>query len=362
VIEHLDLVLVDVAQQLPGEHLPRRALGADPARGKHAGAIRVRRGQPQIVQDHDDGRAVGCTLPYRPQHQLLMPQVERRRRLVEQQHRCALSQHPGQRRPRLLAAGQRRELPGREPGRLGQPHGLDDRVLVVRALRPTAPTVENGDVSFDALAVTLTAAGASAFAGFYQAGTALDPVTASASDQESTDPTDPTDPTGPTDPGPGNGSAAQTIKAAVSGGALTLTSAGQSVSLSAATPGQTATGALNAVTVSDLRGTNAGWDLVGQVTEFKSTGGGVIPAANLGWTPTAQAATGGLVAAAGVQNAVAPGAPVAPGVGLGASRTLCSAETGSSLGSATCGAALNLGIPESSAAGEYSAVLTLTLA
>jgi hypothetical protein len=232
----------------------------------------------------------------------------------------------------------------------------------VATLVTTAPTVENGDVSFDALAATLTAAGASAFAGFYQAGTALDPVTASASDQESTGPTDPTDPTGPTDPGPGNGSAAQTIKAAVSGGALTLTSAGQSVSLSAATPGQTATGALNAVTVSDLRGTNAGWDLVGQVTEFKSTGGGVIPAANLGWTPTAQAATSGLVAVAGVQNAVAPGAPVAPGVGLGASRTLCSAETGSSLGSATCGAALNLGIPESSAAGEYSAVLTLTLA
>ncbi|WP_433792602.1 HtaA domain-containing protein [Actinoplanes sp. CA-252034] len=229
----------------------------------------------------------------------------------------------------------------------------------VATLVTTAPTVTDGDVSFNALAATLTASGASAFAGFYQPGTALDPVTATASD--SSEPTDPTDPMDPTDPGTGNGSAAQTIKAAVSGGALTLTSAGTAVTLSAATPGQTATGALNAVTVSDLRGTNAGWDLVGQVTEFKSTGG-VIPAANLGWTPTAQVAATSLVAANGVANKVAPGGPVAPGTGLGASRTLCSAETGTSLGSATCGAALNLGIPESSAAGEYSAVLTLTLA
>ncbi|GAA0439852.1 hypothetical protein Aca07nite_48400 [Actinoplanes capillaceus] len=228
----------------------------------------------------------------------------------------------------------------------------------IATLVTTAPTVTDGDVSFNALAATLTASGASAFAGFYPAGTALDPVTASASASGE----DPTDPTDPTDPGSGGGSAAQTVTAAVSGGALTLTSAGSAVALSAATPGQTATGNLNAVTVSDLRGTSAGWDLVGQVTEFTAAGGAVIPAANLGWTPSAQVATSGLVAANGAKNAVTAGAPVAPGAGLGSSRTLCSAETGSSLGSATCGAALNLGIPESSAAGEYSAVLTLTLA
>jgi hypothetical protein len=134
------------------------------------------------------------------------------------------------------------------------------------------------------------------------------------------------------------------------------------VALSAATPGATATGSLNPVTISDLRGTNAGCDLVGQVTDFTSTAGGVIPADNLGWTPSASAVTSGLRAAGGVQAAVSPGVPAAPGSGLGASRALCKATAGSSVGSSTCGAALSLGVPESSAAGSYAAVLTLALA
>ncbi|MEV6350734.1 HtaA domain-containing protein [Actinoplanes sp. NPDC051851] len=234
----------------------------------------------------------------------------------------------------------------------------------IATVATTAPTVTDGAVTFSALASTLTAEGASAFAGFYTAGTALDPVTATASTSATTtpeEPTDPEDPADPEEPATGDTSAAQTITAAVAGGALTLTSAGSAVSLSAATPGQTATGSLNAVTVSDLRGTNSGWDLVGQVTDFTATGGGSIPAANLGWTPSAAVASTGLVSAGGVKNVVAAGDTVAPGTGLGSSRTLCTADTGSSLGSATCGAALSLGIPESSAAGEYSAVLTLTL-
>ncbi|MDP9795104.1 hypothetical protein J2S43_003616 [Catenuloplanes nepalensis] len=84
--------------------------------------------------------------------------------------------------------------------------------------------------------------------------------------------------------------------------------------------------------------------------------------ANLGWTPTATVVGSGLRAANGVTAAVTPGAPAAPGSGLGSSRALCSADAGSSLGSSTCGAALSLGVPESSAAGSYAAVLTLTLA
>lgn len=230
----------------------------------------------------------------------------------------------------------------------------------VATLVTSAPAVANGAVTFSNLAATLTAAGAGAFAGFYTAGTALDPVTASASASEgTTTPTEPgTDPTEPT----GADSATQKITAAVTGGALTLTSAGSTVALSAVTPGQTATGNLNPVTVSDLRGTNAGWDLVGQVTDFTSTGGGTIPAADLGWTPSATVVTSDLQSSVGVSNAVSAGDSVSPGAGLGASRTLCSADTGSSLGSSTCGGVLNLGVPESSAAGEYSAVLTLTLA
>jgi len=228
----------------------------------------------------------------------------------------------------------------------------------IATLATTAPTVTGTDITFSGLAATLTATGASAFAGFYPAGTALDPVTASAS--AAATPEEPSDPEEPEEPG--SSAAAQRITAAVAGGALTLTSAGSTVALTAVTPGQTATGNLNAVTVSDLRGTNAGWDLVGQVTDFTNAGGAVVPADNLGWTPTAAVTTSTLVAADGVANAVTPGGPAAPGSGLGSSHTLCSAATGSSLGSSTCGAALSLGVPESSAAGEYSGVLTLTLA
>ncbi|WP_051799591.1 HtaA domain-containing protein [Catenuloplanes japonicus] len=230
----------------------------------------------------------------------------------------------------------------------------------VATLAVTNPTVDGGAVTWTNLAATLTDAGASAFNGFYAGGTSLDPVTASASASST-----PEEPEEPEEPGtPGGGSATQQITAAVTGGALTLAASGTSVALSAATPGATATGSLNPVTVSDLRGTNAGWDLVGQVTDFTSTGGGVIPADNLGWTPTASVVTSSLKAAGGVTAAVSPGSPAAPGAGsgLGASRALCKAAAGSSLGSSTCGAALSLGVPESSAAGSYAAVLTLTLA
>ncbi|GAB7036417.1 MULTISPECIES: HtaA domain-containing protein [Catenuloplanes] len=230
----------------------------------------------------------------------------------------------------------------------------------VATLAVTNPAVDGGTITWTNLAATLTDTGASAFNGFYAGGTQLDPLTASASSSTTT----PEEPEEPGNPGqPGGGSATQQITAAVTGGALTLTTSGTSVALSAATPGATATGALNAVTVSDLRGTNAGWDLVGQATDFTSTTGGVIPADNLGWTPTATVVSSGLQAANGVTAAVTPGAPAAPGSGLGSSRALCSADAGSSLGSSTCGAALSLGVPESSAAGSsYAAVLTLTLA
>lgn len=231
----------------------------------------------------------------------------------------------------------------------------------VATLAVTAPAVDGGAITWTNLAATLTDTGAGAFNGFYAGGTSLDPVTASASSATTT----PEEPEQPEEPGtPGGGSATQQITAAVTGGALTLATSGTSVALSAATPGATATGSLNPVTVSDLRGTSTGWDLVGQVTDFTSTAGGVIPADNLGWTPSASVVTSGLKAAGGVTASVSPGSPAAPGTGngLGASRALCSAAAGSSLGSSTCGAALSLGVPESSAAGSYAAVLTLTLA
>jgi hypothetical protein len=86
------------------------------------------------------------------------------------------------------------------------------------------------------------------------------------------------------------------------------------------------------------------------------TGAGTIPAANLGWGPTATKVGG--------SGAVTAGGNVAPGAagGLGESKTLCQAAAGGSAGTFECGAALTLAIPDNVPPGNYSATLTLTLA
>ncbi|SEG63570.1 hypothetical protein SAMN05444920_103606 [Nonomuraea solani] len=157
--------------------------------------------------------------------------------------------------------------------------------------------------------------------------------------------------TGGGNPDPGTdpvATADQTLSVDVTGGALSLSVAGDAVALSAATVGGTATGQMNAAKVTDQRGSSAGWSLVGQVGDF-SGDAGTIPAAQLGWTPTA---TGDGVTAGGV---------VQPGTGFGTAAALCSAPTGKGAGASDCGAALKLGIPGGTKPGGYSATLTLTL-
>ncbi len=56
---------------------------------------------------------------------------------------------------------------------------LDDAVFATLDLAGVTPTVANGVISYPAVPATLTAEGATGFAGFYEAGTALDPVTVS---------------------------------------------------------------------------------------------------------------------------------------------------------------------------------------
>ncbi|SCL72379.1 HtaA domain-containing protein [Micromonospora peucetia] len=158
--------------------------------------------------------------------------------------------------------------------------------------------------------------------------------------------------------GAGAGDAEQRITATVKGGPLTLGVAGSAVALPAVTNGQVASGALHDATVADLRGTDAGWSLVGQVSDFASGTGGVIAADNLGWTPSAVAVDDPL---GGNPGTVVPGAVAAPGAGLGGARALCTSAAGASGGTFTCGAQLNLGVPASAAAGDYTATLTLTL-
>lgn len=219
---------------------------------------------------------------------------------------------------------------------------VEDAVLAT--LGAGSPTVDGGAVSWSGLPATLTAAGASAFAGFYTEGTALDPVSASATGAGGEDPGDPGDPGEP-----GSGSASQELSVEVPGGPLTLSVAGDAVALTGASIGGSATGPLNPATVSDLRGSNAGWNLVGQSEDFTGDGG-TIGAANLGWAPSAAGAPGSGTVAAG-----------AAATGLNTGRTLCKADAGASSGVFTCGADLTLGIPATTTPGSYTATLTLTL-
>lgn len=118
---------------------------------------------------------------------------------------------------------------------------------------------------------------------------------------------------------------------------------------------QRVTGDLAPATVSDLRGTGAGWSLVGQVSDLRGTTGASIGAHLLGWEPAAEVLDG--PAGSGVR----PGAAVRPGDGLAVPRTLCATEAGSGPGVFTCRAGLELGIPADTPSGEYVGVLTLTL-
>ncbi|MEV6815395.1 Ig-like domain repeat protein [Micromonospora sp. NPDC051296] len=149
--------------------------------------------------------------------------------------------------------------------------------------------------------------------------------------------------------GPAGGvSKVETITADVDPGAFTLDVAQPpAVELLGGQVGGTAAGALKQATITDLRGTNAGWDVTGQLTDF--TGAGNIPAGNLTWTPSAAKASG--------SGAVSAGTPA----NLGDTRTLCTSAAGSSAGTFTCDAGLSLSIPDSVPPGAYSATLTLTL-
>ncbi|GAA4468244.1 Ig-like domain repeat protein [Phytohabitans houttuyneae] len=145
--------------------------------------------------------------------------------------------------------------------------------------------------------------------------------------------------------------AAQEIVADITPGAFSLAVAGNTAALAGGTVGGTATGDLNKATVTDLRGSNAGWDLTGQLEDFNTVPATTaIGAANLTWAPTATKTSG--------SGSVTAGA----GADLGATRTLCSAAQASSAGVFDCGAGLTLSVPDTAAPGAYAATLTLTLA
>ena len=116
-----------------------------------------------------------------------------------------------------------------------------------------------------------------------------------------------------------------------------------------------ATGSLGEVTVSDNRTTRIAWTLSGNATDFVNAADATqtIAASSLGWKP----------ALVGATNAGAAGIEVIAGAsgGLTADTPLAQATAGLSTADTTINAGITLKAPADSAAGDYSATLTLTL-
>jgi len=149
----------------------------------------------------------------------------------------------------------------------------------------------------------------------------------------------------------------QKVSVTVNAGALTMSRQPGEVTLTPVTldgTEKTATGDLRQVQVVDARGGTAGWSLTGTVTDFTSSGGPRFPAGNLSWTPRCTAGAGASPVVNGTAGAL-DGTTAA---------ALCSAADGTGTvvgGSFTADAGLNLKVPPVTGAGQYSAVLTLTL-
>lgn len=111
-----------------------------------------------------------------------------------------------------------------------------------------------------------------------------------------------------------------------------------------------ASGTLGAVTVTDTRLANPGWNVNAQLTDFVGAAG-VVPGSGLGWVPSVTSSDTG--------QTVAAGATVAPGIGISGA-TLASALSGQGRGSAVLDAQLNLHAPAAAEPGTYTATLTLT--
>ncbi|MFK0045729.1 beta-xylosidase [Streptomyces sp. NPDC090741] len=146
----------------------------------------------------------------------------------------------------------------------------------------------------------------------------------------------------------------QKVTAVVEPGALTMTQAGESITLGAVPYGErgAAPGRIGTVTVKDARGGPAGWSLIGKVTDFTGPGGVRIPGVSLSWTPTCTAAPGSPSrCVAGSAGVVGPEGAV-----------LASAPDGALVGGTfTIDAAVTLTVPPYTPPGAYRAVLTLTL-
>jgi ABC-type phosphate transport system substrate-binding protein len=149
------------------------------------------------------------------------------------------------------------------------------------------------------------------------------------------------------------------VNVPLSEGIFTMTVSGAPVVLS---PAQVvgsgtafeSTGQLGQVTISDSRNqTQPGWSVNCQISDF-SGGGNTFSGSRLGWTPTVvtQDAAADVVAGPVVRPGTDPGLKGGP--------VLASAAPANGLGTSVLSAALDLLIPADTAAGTYTATLTVT--
>jgi len=137
VLLHPDVDLEHLPNQLIRHRSCRHVIGHLGAPVQHDDAVGKANREIEIVQDRDDGGAI-ARAPLRGFHQLdLVPQIEARGWLVQQQqagsvHGLAareLHQHAGKMRALLLAARQGRKLAMAETGQSGLlQRGLDQRL------------------------------------------------------------------------------------------------------------------------------------------------------------------------------------------------------------------------------------------
>ncbi|MET9222559.1 hypothetical protein ABZX65_27900 [Streptomyces sp. NPDC003300] len=155
----------------------------------------------------------------------------------------------------------------------------------------------------------------------------------------------------------GGATATQKISATVTAGNLQMTQSGDTIdfgTIPLTGRSQTATSALNTVTVVDSRGVDLGWSLTGTLTDLTS-GQNTIPASAVRWTPDC---------VRGSQSVGTP-APGTPGPLGSTAATLCqlTAAGGEKVvgGTVKVNADMDLRLPAVTAPGDYSAILTLTL-
>ena len=149
----------------------------------------------------------------------------------------------------------------------------------------------------------------------------------------------------------------QNVELDVIGGDLTMSQAADLIVMSPITlngTDQVSNGAVNKVTVTDARGSSAGWSLSARLTDL-TTGGGTAPNSTIGastfiWSPACQTTGGTAVVTPGTSTKLS-----------NSDQTFCQVASGQGGGKFTADAGLSVPVPATQAAGLYTGILTLTL-